>query len=152
MKTGRIHWLFLLIWVIPGLYPVAGQAPKAVSISLPEVRFTSTDLIVSGQKDRQLLSRITELINATTKDSEITISIFKLDADVKYLDEDINLHTKYFIIESTQNNKKSGVVWTGSANLTERSLRLNFEVVLEVRDQKIYDYYLHNFNQINLLD
>jgi phosphatidylserine/phosphatidylglycerophosphate/cardiolipin synthase-like enzyme len=57
------------------------------------------------------------------------------------------MHTKFFLV----NDNGCQRVWTGSHNLTNRSLRENFEVLLMIEDPAIYQDYLEYFEKIKEL-
>jgi HKD family nuclease len=88
-----------------------------------------------------------EVVTNFDVDNDIREELEKLDDGVFYLDDDYNMHTKFFLV--AEGEKKE--VWTGSHNLTDRSLRENFEVLLKIEDKKVYQAYLDYFNSIKQL-
>ena len=88
-----------------------------------------------------------EVVTNRDLDKEVRKELKDLKEGIYYLDDDYNLHTKFFLIQ----DQGRGYVWTGSHNLTERSLRENFEVLLKVEDPQIYQSYLEYFNTIKAL-
>ncbi len=75
---------------------------------------------------------------------EVRDAFEDLSKNVLYLDKSFNMHTKFFLIDDGDTR----TVWTGSHNLTERSLRENFEVLLRIDDPEIYAAYYDYFNMI----
>ena len=96
-------------------------------------------------------ARIEIVTNADQKE-ELIKSFDQLDVDLVLFDKKVHMHTKFLLIEAPFSDGSTLKVLTGSHNLTERSLRNNFEVLLELRDEKIYQIYLRYFNQIDSLD
>lgn len=88
-----------------------------------------------------------EVVTNADLDKDIRKELNELHQGIYYLEEDINMHTKFFLIE--QGDKRE--VWTGSHNLTKRSLRENFEVLLKVNDPVIYQQYRAYFDRIKAL-
>ncbi len=90
---------------------------------------------------------LVEVVTNRDVDKDIRKDLKNLDQGIYYLDDSYKLHTKFFLIG--EGSKKQ--VWTGSHNLTERSLRENFEVLLKVDDRRVYKSYLNYFNKIKAL-
>ena len=90
---------------------------------------------------------LVEVVTNLDVDKEIQKDLKGLSKGIKYLDDSFNMHTKFFLIQD--GDKKE--VWTGSHNLTERSLRENFEVLLRVDDPTVYQSYLRYFNEIKTM-
>jgi HKD family nuclease len=88
-----------------------------------------------------------EVVTNRDLDKEVRKELKDLKEGIYYLDDDYNMHTKFFLVQ----DQGRGYVWTGSHNLTERSLRENFEVLLKIEDPKIYQSYLEYFNTIKAL-
>ena len=91
---------------------------------------------------------LVEVVTNGEVDKDVQKELKGLEEGIQYLDESFKMHTKFFLIQD--GDKKQ--VWTGSHNLTERSLRENFEVLLKVEDQAVYESYLKYFNEIKALD
>ncbi len=77
-------------------------------------------------------------------DKDVRDAFEDLSKNVSYLDKSFNMHTKFFLVDDGDTQ----TVWTGSHNLTERSLRENFEVLLRIDDPEIYAAYYDYFNMI----
>jgi len=90
---------------------------------------------------------LVEVVTNLDVDKEVQKDLKGLSQAIKYLDDSFNMHTKFFLIQD--GDKKE--VWTGSHNLTERSLRENFEVLLKVDDPTVYQSYLRYFNEIKAM-
>ena len=88
-----------------------------------------------------------EVVTNADIDKDIRKELNELHKGIYYLDEDINMHTKFFLIEQGDEQE----VWTGSHNLTKRSLRENFEVLLKVKAPIIYRQYREYFDRIKAL-
>ena len=104
------------------------------------------DLVEELQKLKERGAQV-EVVTNRDVDSDVRKELKSLDQGIYYLDESYKLHTKFFLIR--EGNRKQ--LWTGSHNLTERSLRENFEVLLKVDDLQVYESYLKYFNEIKAL-
>ena len=89
-----------------------------------------------------------EVVTNYDVDKEVRKELQDLRDDITYLDNTFNLHTKFFLVKD--GNSKQ--VWTGSHNLTKRSLRENFEVLLKIEHEQVYRAYLEYFNKIKQLE
>ena len=87
---------------------------------------------------------LVEVVTNSDVDKEVRKELKDLDDGITYLDQSYNLHTKFFLIEDGSSKQ----VWTGSHNLTDRSLRENFEVLLKIENHQLYLAYLEYFNKI----
>ncbi len=90
---------------------------------------------------------LVEVVTNTNVDKGVRKELKNLHQGIYYLDDSYKLHTKFFLIEEGSEKQ----VWTGSHNLTERSLRENFEVLLRVNEDMVYQAYLDYFNKIKAL-
>ena len=90
---------------------------------------------------------LVEVVTNLDVDKEVQKELKGLNQGIQYLDDSFNMHTKFFLIQD--GDKKE--VWTGSHNLTKRSLRENFEVLLKVDDPIVYRSYLKYFNEIKAM-
>ena len=66
------------------------------------------------------------------------------DSDTRFIQidsDDLAIHSKIILIGSSSNGETGYRVLTGSHNLTEKSLERNFEVLLEIRNQKLFTQY-----------
>ncbi len=93
-----------------------------------------------------------EIVTNDNLDQDVRDELKKTKASIRYLNPKTNLHTKFFLIDAEFKNGRRKIVYTGSHNLTKRSLRDNFEVLVEVKDEQIYREYLAYFNRIMALD
>ena len=115
-----------------------------------EVRFAhgkwgeKRDDIIKELENLREKGALVEVVTNRDIEKEIKNELKDLEKGVYYLDESFNLHTKFFLMKD--GDKKQ--VWTGSHNLTERSLRENFEVLLMINDPGIYEAYLQYFIEI----
>ena len=83
-----------------------------------------------------------EIITNDNLDHEIIEKLNDLDATIIYLDPDeIAIHTKIMFLKGEYKGSFESVVWTGTHNFTNKSLRKNFEVVLRVKDYGMYKRY-----------
>jgi len=104
------------------------------------------DLVEQLQKLKEM-GAVVEVVTNTDVDKDVRKELKNLQQGIYYLDDSYKLHTKFFLIQ--EGSKKQ--VWTGSHNLTERSLRENFEVLLKIDDRQVYESYLEYFNEIKAL-
>ncbi len=109
-----------------------------------EVIYKLKDLVKDGAH--------VEIVTNKGLDENVRDELNKTKASIKYLDPKTNLHTKFFLIDGEFKDGNRKIVYTGSHNLTERSLRDNFEVLVEVDDVQIYREYLAYFEQLMDLD
>jgi len=67
----------------------------------------------------------------------------------------INIHSKYMLFDGyykTGDDARRGkIVWTGSHNFTGAGLTDNYETWFEIHSDTLYDAYLDNFHQIEVL-
>ncbi|GJM28657.1 MAG: hypothetical protein DHS20C17_12920 [Cyclobacteriaceae bacterium] len=118
--------------------------------SQTEIRFAhgkwdeNREELAQALEKLQRQGALVEVVTNSDVDKDIRKELKELDKHVYYLDDDYNMHTKFFLVR--QGDRKQ--VWTGSHNLTNRSLRENFEVLLKIEDPAIYQRYLDYFNQI----
>ena len=87
---------------------------------------------------------LVEVVTNHDVDKEVRKELKALENDITYLDDSYNLHTKFFLVLDGDSKQ----VWTGSHNLTDRSLRENFEVLLKIENQQVYLAYLEFFHKI----
>jgi len=90
---------------------------------------------------------LVEVVTNSDVDKDVKKELKDLDDGIYYLDPSYNMHTKFFLIEDGSTRQ----VWTGSHNLTDRSLRENFEVLLKTENQQLYRAYLEYFDQVKQL-
>lgn len=118
-----------------------------------EIRFAhgkwddNREELIDELRKLQQAGALVEVVTNRTLDKDIRQELKELDQGIYYLDEEYNMHTKFFLIRENGGSQ----VWTGSHNLTERSLRENFEVLLKIEDHQIYQEYLAYFEKIKLL-
>jgi len=129
------------------------REPKNTRIKLAHGKWKKErDEVIDKLKDLVKDGAQVEIVTNHDLDEDVRDELNKTKASIKYLDSKTNLHTKFFLIDGEFKNGNRKIVYTGSHNLTERSLRDNFEVLVEVIDQQIYREYLAYFNQIMELD
>ena len=129
------------------------REPKNTRIKLAHGKWKKErDEVIEKLKDLVKDGAQVEIVTNHDLDKDVRDELNKTKANIKYLDSKTNLHTKFFLIDGEFKNGNRKIVYTGSHNLTERSLRDNFEVLVEVIDQQIYREYLAYFNQIMELD
>ena len=118
-----------------------------------EIRFAhgkwddNREELVEELRKLQEKGALVEVVTNRDVDKDVRKELKELEQGIHYLDQDYNMHTKFFLVEQ----QGVGEVWTGSHNLTERSLRENFEVLIKIDDQKIYQAYLEYFKAIKAL-
>jgi phosphatidylserine/phosphatidylglycerophosphate/cardiolipin synthase-like enzyme len=94
-----------------------------------------------------------EIVTSDDNDKDVLEALAKLDARVQILDKNkVHLHTKFFLLEYPEGGRLRQYVFTGSHNLTERSLYKNFEVLLRIPHEKIFSAYLAYFNMLYELE
>ena len=143
-KDGNEHGKDNIIKILKDI-----DDPKSTTLRFAHGKWT--------QGREQIVDRLDELISQGAQveivtngdlDEEIIEELEELNAKLVVLGKGVNLHTKFFLVD----DGVSQTVYTGSHNLSERSLRDNFEVLLEVNDFEVYEKYLNFFNQIGSLD
>lgn len=118
-----------------------------------EIRFAhgkwddNREEVVEELRKLQEDGALVEVVTNSDVDKDIRNDLEDLSQGIYYLDDEYNMHTKFFLIK----DKGKTVVWTGSHNLTKRSLRDNFEVLLKTENAAIYRQYLDYFNQIKAI-
>ncbi len=130
------------------------KALKAIEDpSKAEIRFAHgkwddnrEQVVEALQKLREQGARV-EVVTNRDVDKDIRKELKDLEQGIDYLTDDYNMHTKFFLIY----DQGVGQVWTGSHNLTDRSLRENFEVLLKIEDPDVYQSYLEYFVSIKAL-
>ena len=96
---------------------------------------------------------VVDIITSEENDKDVLNALQQLKANLKLLrKEEYDLHTKFFLVSERKANGEIHAVWTGSHNLTDRSLWKNFEVLLEIHNETEYQYYLNYFNLLSNLD
>ncbi|MDW7693483.1 phospholipase D-like domain-containing protein [Flammeovirgaceae bacterium SG7u.111] len=100
------------------------------------------------------------------KGTEMKIIISKLDDKemrelIKDAADEVNvlnkkearMHTRYILIDGIVNGEQTQLILTGSPNLTKRSLRYNFEVLLVLENHEhIFKQYISHFEACKALD
>lgn len=124
------------------------EDPENAAIRFAHGKWTENrqDIIKELQKLREKGARIEVVTNKKVED-QIKDGLKDLKDGVHYLDKSFNMHTKFFLINDNGRQR----VWTGSHNLTNRSLRENFEVLLMIDDPMIFQDYLEYFETIKRL-
>ncbi len=124
------------------------EEPKQAQIRFAHGKWDENrEEIVEELYQLQEQGALVEVVTNSDVDKQIRKELRELDRHIYYLNDDFNMHTKFFLLQYQQQKQ----VWTGSHNLTERSLRENFEVLLKVTDHDLYDQYLQYFNEIKAL-
>jgi len=95
---------------------------------------------------------LVEIISNKNISPDLLKNIEGDQTSITFLPDQVNMHTKFFLTDADFGNGRKQIVWTGSHNMTERSLRNNFEVLLAIANQEIYDKYLKYFIEIKNLD
>lgn len=108
------------------------------------------DLLEELRKVAEAGARI-EVLLSTANDQEVKEKIRDIGAiEVhKLRKKEANLHTKYFLVDAVIEGKQRRIVFTGSQNFTGRSLHKNFEVLLGLEDQRLYQAYVDNFERLS---
>jgi len=123
--------------------------PKSVSIRLAHGKWTEgRERIVEALKKIISEGAQVQIVTNGNLEDDIMRHLEDLDANLVVLGEEANLHTKFFLVDD--GTRKT--VYTGSHNFSERSLRDNFEVLLEINDPTVYKNYLSFFEKISALD
>jgi phosphatidylserine/phosphatidylglycerophosphate/cardiolipin synthase-like enzyme len=122
--------------------------PKKTEIRFAHGKWTENrkDIVEELNKLRKEGARVEVVTNKNVED-EIKDGLKDLKEGVYFLDKSFNMHTKFFLVNDNGRQR----VWTGSHNLTNRSLRENFEVLLMIEDPAIYQDYLEYFEKIKEL-
>jgi phosphatidylserine/phosphatidylglycerophosphate/cardiolipin synthase-like enzyme len=123
------------------------------SIQNPE---NATIKFAHGKWDGERLDIIEELKELQSEGSNLAIitnkninegardELKQFGNDLILLNNSINMHTKFLLIQ----DGNSKMVITGSHNITERSLRENFEVLIVFHSELLYDSYANYFADI----
>ena len=98
---------------------------------------TQISVIAKNKADLQVLEKLQIL-------KELGAHILILDMEKN----GYNMHSKYMLIDGNFEGKYQQVVINGTNNFTTNALRNNNECILIIRDSKIFEAYLANFNAI----
>ena len=125
------------------------QDPQSATIKVAHGKWDDERLdILDELKELQSSGASIQLVMNKNVNGNALKELKNLGDAVIILNKSINLHTKFLIIEDSS----SRVVITGSHNMTERSLRDNFEVLISLQDEQLYDAYAGYFKQIVSLE
>ena len=115
---------------------------------------TATITFIHGKwskKRAKIIDELEELVNEGARveiitndnlDREIIEKLNDLDATIIYFDPDeIAIHTKIMFLKGEYKGSYESIVWTGSYNFTHKSLRKNFEVLLRIKAERLYNRY-----------
>ncbi|MFC2125953.1 phospholipase D-like domain-containing protein [Bacteroidota bacterium] len=92
------------------------------------------------------------IITNKNVDDDLFNSFDQDKVSITFLPDHMNMHTKFFLTDADFGNGQKQIAWTGSHNMTERSLRNNFEVLLAIQNPEIYEDYLKYFEEIRDMD
>lgn len=93
-----------------------------------------------------------DIITSKENDDETKELIKGISENIELLGKKTaKMHTRYFLIKFREKGEMKYYVLTGSQNLTKRSLRKNFEVMLVINSEEAYQKYLENFEAIKNL-
>lgn len=100
--------------------------------------------IIEELKELQSEGSNLEIITNKNIDESAKDELIQFGNDLILLNNSINMHTKFLLIH----DGNSKMVITGSHNITERSLRENFEVLIVFHNELLYNSYANYFEEI----
>jgi len=121
------------------------QNPENATIKFAHGKWDDERLdIIEELKELQSEGSNLEIITNKNIDESAKDELMQFGNDLILLNNSINMHTKFLLIQ----DGNSKMVITGSHNITERSLRENFEVLIVFHDELLYNSYANYFEEI----
>lgn len=121
------------------------QNPENATIKFAHGKWDDERLdIIEELKELQSEGSNLDIITNKNIDESAKDELRQFGNDLILMDNSINLHTKFLLVR----DGNSKMVITGSHNITERSLRENFEVLIVFRSELLYDSYDNYFEEI----
>ena len=121
------------------------QNPQSATIKVAHGKWDDERLdILEELKELQSSGASIQLVMNNDVHKNTLAELKDLGEGVHILKKSISMHTKFLIIEEGRDR----MVITGSHNMTERSLRESFEIIISFQNELLYDSYSGYFNQI----
>jgi len=137
-----------------------GQASQGlIRVSMPRwsyervpLAFKLVDLAKKGYQVEVITRRNSRIVD------DVIRKVLADKKNVKLMAIDVgqlNIHSKYILFNGFYNEEESQIpqkiVWTGSHNFTGMALRDNYEVILQIKDDRLFDSYNNNFEKLKLI-
>lgn len=122
---------------------------EKTSIKASLYRLTDRDIALALKAAHQRGVKVQLLVDAggfRDRNSQVQVLVDSRIPILTYQKHYSILHNKCFIFGNTLNGKR--IIWTGSANITYGGLSRNIENVIVIENDKIFNAYMQDFNEL----